>query len=88
MHRRRRTDNTNHLRKLAILHHHGMDDAYEGFVCREEGCPSCECISLEHTLTGVFREDFDNAPSLSTASDVPLKVSPSDVEYSIKLIRN
>lgn len=81
-------DNTNHLCKLAILHHHGVDNAYEGFVRREEGCPTCKCISLQHALTGVFRENFDNTPSLSTASNIPLKVSSGDVKYSIEFIRN
>lgn len=84
----RQTDNTNHLYKFAILYHHGVDDAYEGFVRWEQGRPSCKCIPLKHALTGMFREDFDNAPSLSTASDVPLKVSSGNVEYSIELVRN
>jgi len=86
--RSRPADNTNHLHKLAVLHHHGVDNAYESLVRREETRPSCECISLEHTLTGVFGEDFDNSPSLGTTSDIPLKISPSDIEYSIELIRN
>ena len=36
----------------------------------------------------MFGKNFDNAPSLSTGGDVPLKVSSGDVEYSVELVRN
>lgn len=79
---------TDHLHKLAVLHHHGVNDAYEGFVRREKSCPSCKCISLQHTLTSVLGQNFDDAPSLSTASNVPLEVSTGDFEYGVELVRN
>lgn len=83
MHRRGRVDGTNHLRELAILHHHGVDDAYESFVRRKECRSSRKRISLEHALTRVFGENFDNPASLSAGSYIPLKVSSGDVEYRI-----
>lgn len=65
-----------------------MDDAQESFVRREEARPSRQCISLEHTLTSMFGKDFDDAAPLGTTGDIPLKVSPRDVEHSIEFIRN
>ena len=78
---------TCHLGKLGILHHHGMDDPEESFVAREESRSASEGVSLEHALAGVLRKDLDDAPTLGPGGDVPLKVPATIFEHGVQLVR-
>ena len=79
---------THHLDELAVLHHHGVDDAEERLVAREEPRPARERVALEHALAGVFREDLNDASALAAGRDVPLEVAADVTEDGIELVRH
>jgi hypothetical protein len=57
------------------LYHHGVDNAKERLIAREQACAACEGVALEHALAGVLGENLDDASTLPTGSDIPLEVS-------------
>ena len=65
-----------------------MYNTKERLVRREEASPPCECVSLQHTLAGMLREDFDYTSSAGTRILIPLEVTTSCVEHRIKLVRH
>jgi hypothetical protein len=82
------TSLTYHFGELGVLDHHCVDDAEECFVAWEEACSPSEGVTLEHTLTGVFREDLDNTSTFIAGGDIPLEVSAAVFQHSIELVRH
>lgn len=72
--------------EFGVLDHHGVDDTKEGLVGREEAGAACECVALEHALTGMFRKDFDDTPALGAGHVIPLEVAPSVFKNSIEFV--
>ena len=77
---------THHLDELAVLHHHGVDDAEEGLVRGEETGTASEGVALEHTLAGVLGEDLDHTTALGAGGNIPLEVATGVAEGSIELV--
>ena len=63
-----------------------MHDAQERLVTREETSPTGEGVALKHTLAGVFGQNFYDTSALVSASDVPLEVTATIPENSVKLV--
>ena len=68
---------TYRLYEFAILDHHRMDDAQEGFITRKQPGPTRQRVTLQHTLASVFRQDLDDSSALVARGDVPLEVTPT-----------
>lgn len=79
---------THHLHELAVLHHHGVDDAQERLVRGEETCPPCQCVALHHPLARMLRQDLDDAASVPAGGDIPLEVAARVLEHGVKLVRD
>ena len=77
---------THHLDELAVLHHHGVDDAEERLVRGEETGTASESVALEHALAGVLRQDLNDTTTLGTGSDIPLEVAGGVAEGSVELV--
>jgi len=74
---------TDHLRKLAVLHHHGVYDSKESLIAREERSSSSKCVPLQHALAGMLGQYLNDAPVLTTGSNIPLEITSSDIEYRV-----
>lgn len=64
-----------HLDELGVLHHHGLDDAEEGFVRREETRATSKGVTLHQALAGMFGKDLDDATAMGRGGRVPLEVA-------------
>ncbi len=65
---------TYHLHKFGVLYHHGMHDTQERFVTGEQTGTPCERVPLQHALTGMLGQHFDDATALGSRGNVPLEV--------------
>ena len=53
------------LIKFTVLHHHRVDDPQEALIRREKASASSKCVSLQHTLAGMFGQDLDDPAATS-----------------------
>ena len=65
-----------------------MDDAKEGFVAGEKAGSSGKGVALEHSLTGMFGKNLDDATSSCARGDIPLEVTASYLEHGVKFVGN
>lgn len=77
-----------HLDELAVLHHHGVNDAEERLIAGEETGTASEGVTLEHALAGMFRQNLNDAPALASGRDVPLEVAAAIAEDGVELVRD
>jgi len=76
-----------HLVELAILNHHGVNDAQERLVRREESCSTSQGVPLEKALTLVFGQCLNDTTTPSIAELIPLKVSIRAIEDFAEFVR-
>ena len=63
-----------------------MHNTQERLVTREETSPTSEGVALKHTLARMFGQDLHDTSTLVPASDVPLEVTATIPENSVKLV--
>lgn len=72
--------------KLAILHHHCVDDPQETLVRWEYRDSTSQCIPLHEALTDVLAQQLNRSTTPGVRKLIPLEVSPRMVKYCIELI--
>lgn len=77
---------TYHLVELAVLNHHGMNNAKETLVRGKQRSSSSQSVALEEPLTGMLRENLDDSSTSGIGKLIPLHIPASMSEYGIKLV--
>ena len=75
-----------HLVKLAVLHHHCVNDAQEALIAGEDSSSAGQCVALHEALTSMLAEDLDDSPPSSIGELIPLEIASRMLEDSINLI--
>jgi len=75
-----------HLIKLAVLHHHCVNDAQKALVAREDSGSASQGVALHEALTGMLAEDLDDSSASGIGEFIPLEIASGMLEDSIKLI--
>lgn len=64
-----------------------MHDTQECLIAREQSGPPSKRVALEHSLTSMLGENFDDSSVLRAAGDVPLHISTRYFENGAQFIR-